>query len=337
MPRLEESPDALHAMALRALAHWGLEGAEVALHLHRENAVFRVSAPRGDVYALRVHQDGYHDLAELQAEHTWTSSLALAGLPVPEAVPTLEGGDYATVAFPGSTATRHVGLVRWIAGVPLSQIVEETRDPAELSSCFEQLGSLVAGFHDASAKWTPPPGFRRHARDAEGLVGEKPFWGRFWEIPSATDDERARLLALRNAVRERFARLDRSPEVYGMIHADLHADNVLVDGERLTVIDFDDAGFGWYAYDLTVALYSELDAFHPKNPHFELAREALLGGYRRRRPLSAEQVELVSWFTLTRALELLSWAEHRPWAGYDKMIPHMLKVALEQAGRLGLR
>jgi len=332
----DEGPEALLALARRGLGHWDFDDAQLALHSQSENTVFRVESAEGEVYALRVHRDGYHDLAELEAEHVWTEAMAATGLSVPEAVLTRKGEAYATVAFPGSDTTRHVGLVRWLAGVPLSRTIRETREPAALTRCFEQLGEVVARFHEASAKWTPPPGFRRHTRDADGLAGEQPFWGRWWEIASASDSERARLRSLREALRERLDDVDRGPNVYGMIHADLHANNVLVDGGRLAVIDFDDAGFGWYAYDLAVALYSEQDVFHPKSPHFELAHAALLRGYRRQRPLSAEQQDLVSWLLLARSLELLRWAEDRPETRHRDHVPLFLGVAFEWADALGL-
>ena len=40
-----------------------------------------------------------------------------------------------------------------------------------------------------------------------------------------------------------------------MIHADLHLDNILSFDDSLTVIDFDDSGFGWHACDLAHALW----------------------------------------------------------------------------------
>jgi Ser/Thr protein kinase RdoA (MazF antagonist) len=332
-----EGMEALEALARRALSHWDQDDAQIVLHAQSENTVFRVESAEGDVFALRVHRDGYHDLAELESEHLWTEAMAAAGLSVPEAVRTREGEAYATVAFPSSDSTRHVGLVRWIAGRPLSRILLETHEPAVLVRHFEQLGELLARFHEASARWAPPPGFRRQARDADGLAGEQPFWGRWWEITSATDGERARLRSLRDALRVRLAGLDRGPDVYGMIHADLHTENVLVDGERLSAIDFDDAGFGWYAYDLAAALYTEQDAFHRKHPHFELARDALFRGYRGQRTLSAEQQDLVSWLLLARGLELLRWAEDRPETGQQDDVPFFLKVAFEWADALGVR
>jgi Ser/Thr protein kinase RdoA (MazF antagonist) len=336
MPKPEESPDAIHALAREALAHWGLEAADLALHSQSENAVFRVVAPQGEVYALRVHRPGYHDREALESEHVFTSELARAGLSVPEAVSTREGQAYATVALPDSGDTRQVGLVKWIDGVVFAERLDASSDAADVARCFEELGRLIAGFHTCTEKWTPPPGFRRHAWDTDGLVGEKPFWGRFWEIQTATDAERSRLLRIRNAVRDGLSGLSRGPDVYGMIHADLNANNVLVDGERLSVIDFDDAGFGWYVFDLAVALYDRNDAFHRTNPHFEIARDALFEGYRSVRPLSAEQRGLLPLFLLARSLMLLRWTEDRPEVGMQALMPLFLELAFAEAEALGL-
>jgi Ser/Thr protein kinase RdoA (MazF antagonist) len=334
MPEPEESPEALLALAREALTHWDLEGAELSLHARQENVVFRVESSDGNEYALRIHRDGYHDRSALEAEHLWTSELARSGLPVPEAIPTRDGEAYAVVAFPASSATRHVGLVRWISGILLSQTLGKAGDSSRLARSFAQLGKITADFHGTSSKWTPPAGFRRHARDAEGLAGEHPFWGRFWEIQSATDEQRTRLVDLRDTLLEKFSDLDQNPEVYGMIHADMHSDNVLVDGGRLTVIDFDDAGFGWYMYDVAAVLYSEMDTFHPENPHFEVAQNAFIQGYRERRKLPSEEVKLIPWFMLARSLELTKWAEDRPEARYEEMIPLFLEVAFELAETL---
>ena len=41
---------------------------------------------------------------------------------------------------------------------------------------------------------------------------------------------------------------------FGLIHADMRLGNLLVDGERVTLLDFDDCGFGWFLYDLAASL-----------------------------------------------------------------------------------
>ena len=327
--------EALTALARNALRHWGLDGAPLALHSQSENTVFRVEGDNGAAFALRVHRPGYHSLEELESEHVWTRDLAAAGLAVPHAVDTLAGHPYATVPLPGSQETRHVGMVEWIDGTPIHQLLRELDDDAEVAACHAELGSVIADFHDATSRWSPPPGFRRHAWDANGLVGERPFWGRFWEIAGVSDTDRARLRTIRNAVLGRLSELPRTPDRYGMIHADLNVGNVLRAGDRLVVIDFDDAGFGWYGFDLAVALWQQLDFLH-RHPRFALSRDALFAEYGARRPGSEDVLQTVPLFLLMRTLMLLRWIEDRPEVGRAEMIPGFVQVAFGQAEALGI-
>ena len=45
------------------------------------------------------------------------------------------------------------------------------------------LGSIMAKMHNHAEHWREPVGFTRHAWDVDGLTGDRPFWGRFWELP----------------------------------------------------------------------------------------------------------------------------------------------------------
>jgi Ser/Thr protein kinase RdoA (MazF antagonist) len=61
----------------------------------------------------------------------------------------------------------------------------------------------------------------------------------------------------------------------------MHPGNVRVDGGKLTVIDFDDAAWGWHAYDIAVALV------HQENgANLEAFERAYVAGYRSVRPIS---------------------------------------------------
>jgi Ser/Thr protein kinase RdoA (MazF antagonist) len=161
--------------------------------------------------------------------------------------------------------------------------------------------------HDQASAWRPPAGFVRHALDRDGLMGEAPFWGRFWEHPVFTPAERTLVLHTRDRIRGVMQRYGKQPAQYGMIHADLHPDNLLVDGETLTVIDFDDCGFGWHAYDIAVALFQVQHA-----PDFEPLQTAFLRGYRTRRALADETVALIPMFLLVRGLAVIGWLMQRP-------------------------
>jgi Ser/Thr protein kinase RdoA (MazF antagonist) len=69
-------------------------------------------------------------------------------------------------------------------------------------------------------------------------------------------------------------------DVYGFIHADLHQRNYLFHGTTVGAIDFDDCGWGYYAYDMAVTL-SNLEHL----PVFPALQEAFLTGYQSVWPL----------------------------------------------------
>ena len=110
--------------------------------------------------------------------------------------------------------------------------------------------------------------------------------------------------------------------------------NVLREGDRLSVIDFDDAGFGWHAFDLAVAVWDRMDELN-RNTHFQLAYDAMLMSYQNPQPDCEKVVENVPMFLLVRSLMLLRWMQDRPEAGYTPMIPKLVQLALAQARDLG--
>ncbi len=58
------------------------------------------------------------------------------------------------------------------------------------------------------------------------------------------------LLRTRSQIREVLKGFQATSTNFGMIHADLDPANVLVQDGRVTLIDFDDAGYGWHLYEL---------------------------------------------------------------------------------------
>ena len=57
-----------------------------------------------------------------------------------------------------------------------------------------------------------------------------------------------------DVLQKRLAEIGESSDHFGLVHADLRLANLLIDGEQLTVIDFDDCGFSWYLYDFAAAI-----------------------------------------------------------------------------------
>jgi Ser/Thr protein kinase RdoA (MazF antagonist) len=294
--------------ARAALEAFPIEPATIAFANLSENVTFRVTDARdGATYVLRLHRPWYHGLEALKAERVWTRALAASGVAVPEPVTTRDGQDYVQVAVAATGERRHAGLARWIEGKVLAEAMADGGGGRAAEGHFERLGAMMAAMHNQASAWTPPAGFVRHAVDADGLMGEAPFWGPFWDHPVLSPAERSLLLATRDRLRAALIRYGRDPATFSLIHADLHPGNVLIDGERLAVIDFDDTAFGWHLYDLAVALRAyDDDADYP------LYRDACLRGYCRVRRLPTGALELLPMFLLIRALAQLGWMHQRP-------------------------
>lgn len=275
------------ALAAEAAAHWG--GRLTRLLRDRENVVYEMALPSGRA-ALRLHRVGYQSTAAIASELWWCDALARAGLPVPEAIPSL-GGEVLVTLSNG----RHASAIGWLegealgeAGVPFARPLRQTLD------LHHALGGLLARLHRATDALVLPEGFSRPRWDLEGLVGEAPFWGRFWDHPVADADQRAVLLRARDALRERLS------GDQGLIHADVLRENVLVDRDHVSLIDFDDSGFGFRLYDLGTVLSQNL--YEPAYPDI---RDALMAGY------GTTDIALVEAFTLARTCASVGWTMPR--------------------------
>jgi Ser/Thr protein kinase RdoA (MazF antagonist) len=303
----EEQARWMADIARAALHHWNLAAAELTLLKYRENAVFKVTKS-GQRFALRVHRPGYHSDAALRSELQWINALADADIEVPRIVPTGSGELFAVTATAGADSPVQVDLFEWIEGHQLGSVEAGVDgDPQSIHDTYRTLGELAASLHNHSAGWKPPAGFVRHAWDEDGLAGEQPFWGRFWELPALTGEQRTLLASARDRVHRDLAALRKAPASYSMIHADFSPENLLVDGQHVRLIDFDDAGFGWHLFELVTSLYFIMD-----EPYFDKAREALIAGYRSRRPLGGEQLALLPLFFLARSFTYVGWVHTRP-------------------------
>lgn len=281
-----------HAMAQTALYSWGQAVAPPRLVKNRENIVFEAHLKDGRHVALRLHRPGYQGRAGIEAELRWCAALSRQGLPVPRPVPAANG------ALTGSVANRVTSCVEWLAGEPIGAgDLPLGPDAAHVRAEAAELGALIARFH-ACCDADPPRGFTRHAWDAEGFLGERPLWGRFWEHPLLAPDEAALLTQARALARERLAQA----EDFGPIHADLLRENVLRGPSGLALIDFDDGGQGWRLYDLATALVQGWG-----DPLWGAQAQGLVAGYRATRPLAPDQVALLPLFVALRSFASAGW------------------------------
>jgi Ser/Thr protein kinase RdoA (MazF antagonist) len=290
-PTLED----MQALARMALGDWDLAVTNLAPIKVRENAVFRVDLADGGRAVLRVHRDGYHSDEELDSEFVWLRALEAAGVAVPRVIRSRRGRDFEIVAL-AAIGRRQVDVFEWIEGKQLGSIEDGVSGAsADIAGQYRTIGAIAARMHNQTAEWRRPMGF-----------GEQPFWGRFWELAALTQPQRSLLQHARSLIARGLAAYGMQPDRYGLIHADLVPENLLVDGHRVRVIDFDDAGFGWHLFELATSLY-----FITGDSIYPTARDALIRGYRSERALPDDALERLPLFLAARGTTYLGWVHTR--------------------------
>ncbi|MBP2454944.1 phosphotransferase enzyme family protein [Mycolicibacterium lutetiense] len=266
-----------------------------------ENATYLVE-DAGTQSILRVHRQDYHRPHEIESELDWLAALrADSDVTVPAVLPTRDGRRLVTVSGEQTGGTDRYAVHFGMVGGAEPDEGTLTLDD------FHTLGRITAALHDHSQRWERPAGFGRFSWDWEHSLGRAPRWGRWHDAEGVGPAERQVLERAQQLLHDRLQAYGTGADVYGLIHADLRLANLLVDpapsgSTKITVIDFDDCGFGWYFYDFGTAV-----SFIEDDPALPEWQDAWVGGYRTRRDLPASDEDMLASFVLFRRLLLLAW------------------------------
>jgi Ser/Thr protein kinase RdoA (MazF antagonist) len=242
---------------------------------------------------LRLHRPGYHTAQEIASELAWLA--ALQDLPGLNTVRPIGGAQ---------------GLVTDIDNrciVAFARIPGQELQPGDtLARWFAPLGEITARLHLHACKWQPPPGFTRKRWDVDTILGPEPLWGH-WRAAQGLDPEGESLLnRATEALSDALRAYGTGPETFGLIHADLRLANLMLDRDTLTVIDFDDCGYGWWAYDLAAAL-----SFIETDPRLPDLIAAWVEGYTRIAPLAPQDCAMIPALIFLRRILLTAWLSTR--------------------------
>jgi len=292
----EEAARGDDQVAANALPQYGFSDAVTARLINlSENATYLIKDPgSGKDGVLRVHREGYHPLASIESELDWLSALR-------------EESDVCTSSVVPTSDGRRV-VATHIKGVERYAVLFEVApglEPDELAldpQSFARLGQITAQLHEHARTWRRPEGFTRFAWDWTHALGDDPRWGRWHDGIGVGPEESSALGAAAELIQTRLANYGDGPDRFGLVHADLRLANLLIDGDCVNVIDFDDCGYSWYMYDFgTAASFLEAD---PLLPHWQAA---WLRGYRSIAALSAQDEDMLATFVMLRRLLLVAW------------------------------
>jgi Ser/Thr protein kinase RdoA (MazF antagonist) len=286
----------LRRLAATAVADYDVEPTRLWLLAHLENSV---ESRAGERYVLRVHRTSgspWHPVrsaAEVQSELRWLEAIRRdTDLGVPSPVRRRDGALLTVAATAGVPEPRICALFRWVAGRFANAGLTATH--------LERVGRFMARLHEHAQSFSPPAGFDRWrigdvSKEASAYVADM-----LSEVVGR--DDAAIALAVIDRVQETRRSLGEGPDIFGLIHADLHQENYLFHRGTVRAIDFDDCGWGHFPYDLAVTL-SEISS----RPDYDDWRAALLRGYRSVRAFPESHEHALESFRAFRGLLLTLW------------------------------
>ncbi len=312
----------LNKLAHAALNKYGLDDACLRFIQYNENAIYRVDVPGAVAaagspylpgrYALRIHAMG--DAEAVASELTWLEALNReVGLPVPAPIFTVDGNLLETIITSGIPNGRVVSLLRWLDG----QKIQKGLRPHHLKA----LGRVVALLHTFSAGWKPPDGFKRFIWDWDAQLGGSMFEHPREELVASMPEQfQEPFECVCSQARQAMESLGKGPDAFGLIHADLYPENVLFKSGMAFPIDFEDCGYGYWMWDIAVALCT-----WAWGNDWKPMRDAFREGYSQYCTLAESQWGQLDLFVATQFATMVLWAsaflkhdplrvlEYEPW------------------------
>lgn len=286
----------LHAGLHAAVARWGAsENAILSLLTISENATFRLDdAATGTSLILRVYRPDTHTERQILSELAWIDALRRDGVvETPRPVPTHDG--LLLTGFSDGETSRYAVAFEYMTG-------KAPDAGSGLVKWYGKLGEISARLHAHSRTWTRPARFSRPTWDFDTIIGARAYWGDWRRALGLSTSGKAILERTHDLLKTRAAGYGKGEDRFGLVHCDMRPANLLVEGERLGVVDFDDCGFSWFAYDFPASI-----SFMEHEPNIGELQAAWLEGYRKAAPFGQEHEQALPMLIMLRRMQLTAW------------------------------
>jgi Ser/Thr protein kinase RdoA (MazF antagonist) len=286
------------------LAQWAHDDERAWFVRSSANILFGFKQAR-QVCFLRFNHAGERTTEMIQAELDYLAHLHAAGLRVVQPIRSLAGNFIESV---------ETGLGRFHAvafeRVPGEMLDIDALTPAQVTAWGQSLGEL----HQAGLGYNAVgrPTWRDQIESLEA------------DLPAHETTARQAAQLLHRQLAQLPINTHQAKDNYGLIHFDFEMDNLLWDGERFGLIDFDDCIWHWHVADIAGALGGDLFDDDPaqvdlQNPTFN----TFVAGYRQAKAIRNEDLDqmplflrlhnLVAFAKLLRAMDAGDAADDPTW------------------------
>jgi Ser/Thr protein kinase RdoA (MazF antagonist) len=295
----------LRALALEALARYGVEVQRCSFLTQSYNTLFRVDATDGSRYALRVSPAEIIQAEGIEGiEAAWLRTLRQdTDLSVARVNEAADGSVMVKATVPEVPGQRRCTLFDWVPGRPMNERI--SRD------LVLKAGRLSASVHEhgaAHAPPTPPP----------VLVADRAI---YWKLEPMLDTLTPEY---GNLFTEALDRVDRviagiwqhPPHPPHLLHGDVTPNNLMTDRGIVTLIDFQDTIWGFEVQDVAITIAS-LRIFEDADG----LANAFRTGYEQVRRWPCEDPTALEALVVARRLDMLNYALYLRRSDLDTHVP----------------
>jgi Ser/Thr protein kinase RdoA (MazF antagonist) len=194
----------------------------------------------GVSYVLRLTHSSHRSTNMVLGELEWINYLAENGISVAKALPSTSGRLAEQI---------HVGEDYFAASVfqkAKGRPLDRTNPAEPTPEVITEWGRTIGQMHRATKHFEPSEArFRRPQWFEDDLMCFEKY------LPKGDKH----IVDIGYSLLEYAKNLPQSQDSYGLIHTDVHPGNFFVNEGKITVFDFDDSSYQWFASDIAIALY----------------------------------------------------------------------------------
>jgi len=241
------------------------------------NAVYEFEQD-GEQFVIRIGELEF-DIETTNGMIEWLQFLQTNGAAVSRLVRSIHNNPVEYIQNDGRNYS--VDVTHKISGKNARTQVRENQD----LSWAGAFGQAVGKMHQLTVSRAP-----------ESVLRVRPHWnqiGSDFNPPMQLSAEEIGVRRRRTEILNQIKDLPKTPDVYGLVHGDLHLGNILVHtgSSAISILDFDDVSFGWFMMDL-VAPITDIWVCHSGQNKDEIVNRYLaeaLAGYQLESQLSVDQ------------------------------------------------
>lgn len=247
----------------------------------------------GESRILRMTPSSRRSLKQIQSELDFIYSLQAGGVNVSLPVASCFGNEIEQIDI-----EEKLFFITSFIKAP-GQFVNVADEQEWNAKLFQNWGKTIGKMH-AIAK--------QNASDYETY--ERPIWKYDIKSMNVLKSISTTLAANYEKMISEVQKLSKEQDTYGLIHNDLHQGNFFVQDNTLTIFDFDDCSFNWFAQDIAATFYHAVwQGLSVRPEHVSFPQEFMkhfIEGYNKEHTINKEILRQIPLFLKLREVFLFT-------------------------------